>query len=59
MKFLPEVVEAAATKGIAMKQKYERIVGQLLAQDEHIWMKGLSAKEAEELRKMYQSRYNQ
>jgi len=58
-KFLPEVVEAAATKGIAMKQKYERIVEQLLAQDEHIWMKGLSAKEVEELRKMYQSRYNQ
>lgn len=58
-KFLPEVIQAAATKGPAMKEKYERVVARILTQDEHIWLKGLSAKEAEELRKAYKSRYNE
>ena len=58
-KFLPEVVQAAAEKSPALKEKYERIVAGILAQDEHIWQKGLSAKEAEELRKMYKSRYGE
>ncbi len=58
-KFLPEVIEAAATRGAAMKEKYQRVVETLLTNDEHIWLKGLSPKEAEELRKAYKSRYNQ
>lgn len=58
-KFLPEVIEAAATKSPAMKEKYERAVAKILAQDENIWLKGLTPKEAEELRKTYKSRYNE
>jgi hypothetical protein len=58
-KFLPAVVEAAATKGTAMKAKYQRIIADLMTKDEHLWAKGLSPKEAEELRKTYEKRYNQ
>ncbi len=58
-KFLPEVIKAAATKGSGMKRKYSLKVQRLLAQEEHVWQKGLSAKEAEALKKMYQERYNQ
>jgi hydroxylamine dehydrogenase len=57
-KFLPEVINAAATRGEAMKQKYQNIVDTIMVQDEHIWMKGLSPKEAEEIRKAYKQRYN-
>jgi hydroxylamine dehydrogenase len=57
-KFLPQVIEAAAEKSPAMGKKYEGIVNQILTQDEHIWKKGLSPKEAEELRKAYKARYN-
>ncbi len=57
--FLPEVIKAAATKGPAMKRKYEQKVAQLLAQPEHLWMKGLNPEEAEALRKMYKERYNE
>ncbi len=59
IKFLPEVINAAAKKSPEMKKKYEAKVQQILAQDEHIWMKGLSPEEAEELRKMYKERYGQ
>jgi len=59
VKFLPEVIEAAAAKGPAMKQKYEDRVKRLLGRDEHVWQKGLSPQEAEALRKMYEERYNQ
>ena len=59
VKFLPEVIKVASTKGPEMRQKYEEKVKQLLAKDEHIWQKGLSPEEAEELRKMYEERYNQ
>ena len=58
-KFLPQVIEAAAKRSPAMKKKYQGIVNQVLTQDEHIWMKGLSPKEADELRKAYKGRYNQ
>jgi len=58
MKFLPAVIEAAEAKSPEMKTKYERIVRDILSKDEHIWMKGLSPKEAEELRKAYEKRYN-
>jgi len=57
--FLPAVIDAAAEKSSAMKQKYERRVAELLTRDEHLWVKGLSPKEAEELRKAYMKRYNQ
>jgi len=58
-KFLPEVINAAAEKSQALKNKYQRKVDALLAQDEHLWKKGLSQKEAEAMRKAYQDRYNQ
>lgn len=58
MKFLPSVIEAAAKKGPKMGQKYRKVVQDLLQKDEHLWMKGLSPKEAEELKEAYQKRYN-
>lgn len=58
-RFLPEVIQAAATRSAALKEKYEKMVAKTLTQDEHIWMKGLSPKEAEELRKAYKARYNE
>ncbi len=57
--FLPQVVETAAKKGPAMKEKYEGIVAKLMTQDEHLWQKGLTPKEAEELRKSYKARYGE
>jgi len=56
-KFLPEVVNAAATKGTAMKQKYEQLVREHLTKEEHLWQKGLKPEEAEALRKSYEERY--
>ena len=58
-KFLPAVIEAAATKGPVMEAKYKKVVKELLDRDEHVWLKGLTKKEAEDLRKAYQKRYNQ
>lgn len=57
--FLPEVLQLTADKGRALRRKYEGKVGGLLSRDEHVWLKGLSPREAEELRKMYQKRYNE
>ena len=57
--FLPAVVEAAERKGPAMGKKYGQKVEQLLAQEEHLWMKGLRPEEAERVRRMYRERYNQ
>jgi hypothetical protein len=58
-KFLPAVMEAAAAKSPELGAKYRRKVDALLEQDEHLWRKGLSAEEAEALRKSYKARYNQ
>ena len=58
-KFLPAVIEAAKLKGPDMEKKWTARVEALLAKDEHVWQKGMSAKEAEELRKNYQERYRQ
>ncbi len=58
-KFLPEVINAAKTRGKKIRQKYEQKIEKLLAQEEHIWKKGLTEKEAEELRKMYRERYGE
>ncbi len=57
--FLPEVVETAASHSKEMGEKYRARVDQLLASDEHLWMKGLSPAEIEELRKNYQQRYQE
>ena len=57
--FLPAIIEAAEAKSPEMKEKYEQKVAALLAQEEHVWMKGLSPEEAERLRKMYEQRYNE
>ena len=57
--FLPAVVEIAAQKSPALKEKYARKVQVLLSRAEHIWLKGLTPEEAEAIRKTYQERYNQ
>ena len=57
MNFLPEVVEAAAKKGPEMELKYDRMVQNLLAGEEHVWKKGLTPEEAERLREEYEQRY--
>jgi hypothetical protein len=59
LEFLPEVINAAALKGPAMKHKYEQKVQALLAQEEHLWLKGLSPEEAAKLRETYRERYDQ
>jgi hydroxylamine dehydrogenase len=56
LRFLPEVINAAAARSQALKEKCERIVARILTQDERIWKKALSSKEAEELRRAYQRR---
>ncbi|MDA8242943.1 MAG: multiheme c-type cytochrome [Elusimicrobia bacterium] len=58
-KFLPAVVEAAREKGPEAEKKWGAKVAELLAKDEHVWVKGLSAKEAEALRKYAKDRYGQ
>jgi len=57
LEFLPAVIHAAATKGPAMKEKYEKLVQEHLTKDEHLWQKGLKPEEAEALRKAYEQRY--
>jgi hypothetical protein len=59
LEFLPEVINAASMEGPAMKQKYERKVRALLAQEEHLWLKGLNPEEAAKLRETYRDRYDQ
>ncbi|MBI5209975.1 MAG: cytochrome C552 [Elusimicrobia bacterium] len=58
-KFLPAVVQAASLKGPEPEKKWKAKVAALLADEEHRWKKGLSAEEAEGLRKNYQDRYRQ
>ncbi len=57
--FLPQVVDTAATRGPALKKKYETEVNGLLARDEHIWKRGLSPEEAARLRDSYREKYGQ
>lgn len=59
MKFLPAVIKAAEQKSQEMKLKYEKKIDAMFTQDEHLWKKGLSPEEVEELRKTYQERYSQ
>ncbi len=58
-KFLPAIVEAAAETSPALGAKWQAEVERILAQPEHMWLKGLSAAEAEALAREYQERYNQ
>jgi hydroxylamine dehydrogenase len=57
--FLPEVVNVAGEKSPELKAKYLKQINELLMRDEHLWLKGLSAKEVEALRNAYKQRYNQ
>jgi hydroxylamine dehydrogenase len=57
--FLPAVVRAAAGKSAELGKKYERKVAELLAKEEHRWLRGLRPEEAEALRKAYRQRYGQ
>ena len=57
-KFLPEVIEAAGEKSDELKEKYQRKVDELLAREEHIWIKGLTGEEAAVLRETYRRRYD-
>ncbi len=59
MEFLPAVIEAAAGHSHEMEEKYRQRIEALLTQEEHAWMKGLSAEEAEALREAYKDRYDQ
>jgi hypothetical protein len=59
LEFLPAVIEAAHEHSEAMGKKYEAKVAALMSQPEHTWMEGLSAEEAEALRKMYAERYDE
>ena len=57
-RFLPEVVQAVTARSAALKAEYDRVVPKSLVPVEHIWIKGLSAKEAEEWSRAYRNRDN-
>jgi hydroxylamine dehydrogenase len=57
--FLPHVVQAARAKSPELGRKWKAKIDALIAQDEHVWLKGLSPQEAEQLRKAYKARYNE
>ena len=59
MKFLPAVIKAAARKSDEMKTKYEQKIEELLNQEEHLWMKGLSEEEINVLKSTYKNRYDE
>lgn len=57
--FLPLVVETAAEHSPEMGAAYKSRVERLLQEDQHLWLKGLSQQEADELKKTYQQRYQE
>lgn len=59
VEFLPHVLKAASEKSPALGKKWKAKIDALIAQDEHVWLKGLSPAEAEQLRKEYKARYNE
>ena len=59
LEFLPAVIGAAEEHSPAMGAKYKAKVAELMSRPENVWMEGLSAEEAEALRKAYAERYNQ
>jgi hydroxylamine dehydrogenase len=58
-KFLPAVVKAAQEKSPDLGKKYEGKIKQLLTNEEHRWLKGLSPAEVEALKQGNKERYNQ
>ncbi len=59
LEFLPAIIEAVELAKPKLKEKYEQRIEQHLAQDEHLWRKGLTPEEAEAIRKMYEERYDE
>jgi hydroxylamine dehydrogenase len=59
VKFLPLVAKTAAQASPELGAKYRAMVEELLAADEHAWLRGLSPAEAEALRRTYRERYDQ
>ncbi|OOP55726.1 MAG: hypothetical protein AYP45_13050 [Candidatus Brocadia carolinensis] len=59
MKFLPAVIKVAARKSEEMKSKYEQKIEELLNQEEHLWIKGLSEEEINVLKSAYKNRYDE
>ena len=58
-KFLPAVVKAAQEKSPDLGKKNEGKIKQLLTNEEHRWLKGLSPAEVEALKQGNKERYNQ
>ena len=58
-KFLPGVVKTAKNHSKKMGKKYKKKVDKLLEGEDHLWKKGLSEKEAAELQKTYERRYEE
>ena len=57
--FLPAVIEAAEETSPQLGAKWQARVDSILAQPEHVWLKGLDPERAKALREMYERRYNQ
>ena len=59
LKFLPLVIKTAKEHSRDIGEKYEKNIEKLLMNEEHLWIKGLSASEAEKLNTMYKERYDE
>jgi hypothetical protein len=57
--FLPLVVETAGEHSAEMGEAYKARVARLLERDEHLWLKGLSQQEVDQLKEAYQKRYQE
>jgi hypothetical protein len=56
-KFLPEVLEVAERGGKG--EEWKKKVDALMAQDQHVWQKGMTPEEARALQKAYEQRYDE
>ncbi|MCX5797715.1 MAG: multiheme c-type cytochrome [Elusimicrobia bacterium] len=59
LRFLPAAVKAASEKSPDLGRKWQAKLDALMTKEEHVWRKGLTPKEAEQLQKEYKARYNQ
>ncbi len=57
--FLPLVIETAEEHSKETGAAYRARVDKLLEEDQHLWLKGLSKEEVEEMKKTYQQRYQE
>ncbi len=57
--FLPLVIETAEGHSAEMGKTYKARVERLLEEDQHVWLKGLSQQEVDDLKKTYQQRYRE